>query len=131
MSKSKGGAPAGSGRQLVFNFEPGLTEVYRSLRAIVAQSAYDHGVTRLAGVLNMSPGNFSVALADPGARKLDIDDLVALVAETKDMRPIQWLVQTCMGRAHDSRTVAADRVAFLSAELSKATRELLACEGVA
>jgi hypothetical protein len=79
--------------QLTLNFEPGLSERYRTLRDCVASSVYRYGLTNAAIDLDKAPGNLSVELSADPARKFGIEDLEKFLTTSQDFTPIYYLVE--------------------------------------
>jgi hypothetical protein len=74
--------------QLTLNFEPGLSDRYRTLRDCVASSVYRYGLTNAAIDLDKAPGNLSVELSADPARKFGIEDLEKFLTSSQDFTPI-------------------------------------------
>jgi hypothetical protein len=79
--------------QLTLNFEPGLSERYRTLRDCVASTVYRYGLTNAAIDLDKAPGNLSVELSADPARKFGIEDLEKFLTTSQDFTPIYYLVE--------------------------------------
>lgn len=79
--------------QLTLNFEPGLSDRYRTLRDCVASSVYRYGLTNAAIDLDKAPGNLSVELSADPARKFGIEDLEKFLTSSQDFTPIYYLVE--------------------------------------
>jgi hypothetical protein len=79
--------------QLTLNFEPGLSDRYRSLRDCVASSVYRYGLTNAAIDLDKAPGNLSVELSADPSRKFGVDDLERYLTKSRDFTAIYYLVE--------------------------------------
>ena len=118
--------------QLNLSFEPGLAAKFPSLRRVVAQTVYQHGLDLCAIAADESPGNFSKSLGDRGkgdttARRFDLDALEAVLDETGDYTPIYYLIDKYL---HDDQAKKDQAIAQLGALLPN-LRELLKQAGVA
>lgn len=97
-------------KQLTLQFEPGLTQRYRNVRDAVAQGVYQRGLKKIAGDLDLAPGNLSVALGDDGQRKFGVDDLERYVQVTGDLTPVYYLVERYLGDQGAARDQAIAQV---------------------
>lgn len=118
--------------QMHLSFEPGLAAKFPSLRRVVAQTVYQHGLDRCAIAADESPGNFSKSLGDRGkgdttARRFDLDALEAVLDESGDYTPIYYLIDKYL---HDDQAKKDQAIAQLGALLPN-LRELLKQAGVA
>lgn len=121
---------SGDRRQLTLELEPGLTERFRNVRDVVAQGVYSRGLKRVAGDLDLAPGNLSVALGDDGPRKFGVDELERYVQVTGDLTPIYYLVERYLGDQGAARAEALDRVMQIAKQL-EALPAMLASAGLA
>lgn len=78
--------------QLTLNFEPGLSDRYRTLRDCVASSIYRYGLTNAAIDLDKAPGNLSVELSADPARKFGVEDFEKFLSCSQDFTPIYYLI---------------------------------------
>lgn len=108
---------SGDRRQLTLELEPGLTDRFRNVRDAVAQGVYSRGLKRIAGDLELAPGNLSVALGDEGQRKFSVDELERYVQVTGDLTPIYYLVERYLGDQGAARAEALDRVLKIAEQL--------------
>jgi hypothetical protein len=107
-----------SPRQLTLELEPGLTDRFRCLRDVVAAGTYQRGLKRVAGDLDVAPGNLSCMLNDESQRKLGTDDLERYIETQKDLTPIHWLISRYLGEeASDAH--AMKRVEELLAQVAE------------
>jgi len=97
-------------RQLTLELEPGLTQRFRCARDAVAQGVYQRGLKRIAGDLDMAPGNLSVALDNDGVRHLSLDHFERYLQVTGDLTPLYYLVERYLGDQGAARAEALDRV---------------------
>lgn len=97
-------------KQPTLQFELGLTQRYRNVRDAVAQGVYQRGLKKIAGDLDLAPGNLSVALGDDGQRKFGVDDLERYVQVTGDLTPIYYLVERYLGDQGAARDQAIAQV---------------------
>lgn len=120
----------GDRRQLTLELDPGLTQRFRNVRDAVAQGVYARGLKRIAGDLDMAPGNLSVALGDDGTRKFSVDEMERYVQVTGDLTPIHYLVERYLGDEGAARAEALERVVRLAEQLEHLPA-VLAAAGVA
>lgn len=112
--------------QMTLDLDAGLADRFRSVKETMAAGVYRRGLKRMAGELDVAPGNLSVMLADDGQRHLDVDLLERYIERTGDKTPIYYLVAKYCGDQHAARDEALERVQGLLAELP----QLLASVGV-
>lgn len=90
------GTPA-SRAQLRIDFEPAITEQFRSLRECVAAVVYSSraGLGGCAAACDVSPSTLTKMLNrqkdDENERHLPVDFITIIIGETKDIRPLLWL----------------------------------------
>lgn len=96
---------------MTLELDEGLTSRYRCVREVVAQGVYQRGLKSVAGDLDMSPGNLSVALSDDDHRKFGVDELERYIERTGDKTPIYYLIARFMGDEAAARDHALAQVA--------------------
>ena len=106
--------------QLTLDLDTGLTERFRSVREVMAAGIYRRGLKRMAGDLDVAPGNLSVMLAGDGGRHLDVDVLERYIAATGDKTPIHYLVARYCGDQSAARDEALERMQSLLGDLTQA-----------
>lgn len=110
-------------RQLTLNFEPGLTERFRSFDEVLAAAVYSSrkGLNSVAGDLDMSPSELTRRLnpdaSDP--RPLRTCDGIRIIESTKDMRPVYWLIEKFLRDPEAMKQEAMAQIPGLVAQLSK------------
>ena len=104
--------------QLTLDLEPGLVERYRCLRDVVAAGVYQRGLKRVAGDLDIAPGNLSCMLNDDSQRKLGTDDLERYIQTQGDLTPIHYLLARYMGDMAASEAHTLKRVESLLSEVA-------------
>lgn len=114
--------------QLELDFEPGLTQQFPTLRDMMAAVIYGSrsGLNGCAAVIDKSPSHLSRILSrnDPDdVRHFDIDWIPPIIDETKDRRPISWLIERFMEDPAIKRKQVVDKVAVLLPLLEKMVRE--------
>lgn len=102
-----------SRRQIALEFDESLTQRFRCVRDVVAQGVYQRGLKSVAGDLDISPGNLSVALSDDPHRKLGVDELERYIQTSGDKTPIYWLIARYLGDEGAMRDHALGQVAAL------------------
>lgn len=110
-------------QQVSLNFEPGLAERWRSLKACVRERVYAHikPLKTIAADMDLSESELSRKLGDnPGdPRNFSCDDLEAYISKSGDVTPIFYLIEKYAVNPEAKRAYAA-------AELAKALPEILA-----
>lgn len=112
---------SGSSRQLTLSLDPGLTGRFRNLREAIAQGVYQRGLKRIAGDLDMAPGNLSSALADDTQRNFSVDALELYIEKSGDLTPIYYLIERFLG---DQTANQAEAMASLMTQLQTAVTAL-------
>ena len=96
--------------QLKLDFEPGITEQFRTLKQCVAACVYGYrgGLGNVAAACDVSPSALSRMLNEneDDPRHLPIDFLTAIIATTGDIRPLQWLAAKFVPDEDTRRDVA-------------------------
>lgn len=109
--------------QLALNFEPGLSERWRSLKACVRERIYANPkpLKTVAAEMDYSESDLSRKLADNpnDPRNFTVDDLEAYITKTGDVTPIYYLIEKFAIDKQSKREFAA-------AELAKLMPQLLA-----
>lgn len=85
-------------RQYTLDFEPGLTERFKTWDSVLAAAVYGSrkGLNAVASDLDMSPSELTRRLNPDSddARPLRTKDAVGIIKATEDMRPVYWLIET-------------------------------------
>lgn len=102
-----------SRRQVALDLDETLVSRFRCVREVVAQGVYQRGLKRVAGDLDIAPGNLSVALSDDPHRKLGVDELEQYIQTTGDKTPIYYLIARYLGDDAAARDHALGQVASL------------------
>lgn len=107
--------------QLALDFEVGLTARFRRLEDCINHTVlnYTKGMEAVAAALDQSPSELSRRLnahlaqkeGDVNNRPLRVADMVGTMEETKDYRPIFWLVERFMRDPEVQRTQAIHQLA--------------------
>lgn len=109
--------------QHTLNFEPGLAERWRTLKACVRERVYAHikPLKSIAAEMDLSESDLSRKLADnpDDPRNFSCDDLEAYLAKTGDSTPIFYLIEKYAVNPEA-------RKAYAAAELARALPQLLA-----
>lgn len=106
-----------SRRQLTLELDESLVSRHGSLRDCVAQGVYSRGLKRVAGELNVAPGNLSVELSENDSRKFSVDELELYISKFNDPTPIYYLIAKYLGDEDASRDHALGQVAELLHQL--------------
>lgn len=109
--------------QMTLSFEPGVGDLYPSLRECIATGIYRRGLTKVAPFLDAAPSNLSNALAGAEKRKLGVDEFEKYMVEFKDFTPIYYLVDKYLGGAEATKDCALDEVKALAAQMQQAMRK--------
>lgn len=113
--------------QTSFDFTPGLTVQFGTLREVCAAAVYGSrgNLKAVAADLDVSPSLLSRMLtreqSDP--RKLDIDDLVAIISSTGDTRPVQWLIEKFLHDPNQQRAMAVAQLAQILPAIAELVRQ--------
>lgn len=106
-------------RQYTFDFDPGLTERFKTWESVLAAAVYASrkGLNNVAGDLDMSPSELTRRLNPDSddARPLRTKDAIAIIKSTEDMRPVYWLLETFMNDPETMRQEALSRLPGLIA----------------
>lgn len=104
-------------RQVELNFEAGITEQFPEFRDVVKASVYSCGrqFKAVAADLDMSSAELSRKLADNPNDPVNfpLHLLPALIAATKDTRPVFWLVEKFLEDPETKRKRALSQFADL------------------
>lgn len=109
--------------QLKMDFEPGLTEQYRTLKRLVCVVVYSSkaGLDGCAAACDVSPSTLSKMLNEQeneeNRRHLPIDFLPIIMATTKDYRPLMWLGEKFLPDDRQRQEAAIARVEQMLPEL--------------
>jgi hypothetical protein len=102
--------------QLKLDFEPGITEQFKTLKQCVAAVVYHSkiGLNGCAAACDLSPSMLTKMLNEQkhkeNKRNLPLDVLVPIIQVTKDVRPILWLCATFMPNDEQRKDAALARV---------------------
>ncbi|HTE16035.1 MAG TPA: hypothetical protein VK642_13240 [Burkholderiales bacterium] len=103
--------------QLTMNFEPGLAERHRSLKACVRERVYGNGkpLKTIASDMDLSETELTRKLADNpnDTREFNCNDLEAYITATGDVTPIYYLVEKFAVNADFKKSYAAAELAKL------------------
>lgn len=109
--------------QLTLNFEPGLAERHKSLKACARERIYGHAkpLKTIAAEMDLSETELTRKLSsNPNdTRDLTCDDLEAYIAKTGDVTPVFYLIEKFAVSTEAKQ-------AFAAAELAKALPGILA-----
>lgn len=109
--------------QLTLNFEPGLAERHKTLKACVRERVYGHPnpLKTIAADMDLSETELTRKLADNpnDKRNFSCDDLEAYITGTNDVTPIYYLIEKFAVSTEAKQ-------AFAAAELAKVLPQLLA-----
>lgn len=105
-------------KQLTLQLEPDLTTRFRNVREVMAAGVYQRGLKRVAGDLDMAPGNLSCALNDEGNRHVSVDVLERYIQTQGDLTPIHYLIARYMGDMSEVEAATMHRVESLLAEVA-------------
>lgn len=95
---------------MTLEFDEGLVQAHRNLRDCVAAGIYRRGLKRVAGDLDLAPGNLSDALGDESARKFGVDELERYIQTSGDKSPIHYLIAKYLGDEGAARDQALGQV---------------------
>lgn len=96
------------------DFEPGITEQFRTLKQCVAATVYGYrgGLGAVAAACDVSPSALSRMLNEneDDPRHLPIDFLTKIIEATGDIRPLQWLAAKFIPDENTRRDMALARI---------------------
>lgn len=116
--------------QISLDFRPGLVKQWPNFKALVAHVVYSSpgGPNAIAIRCDRSPSLMTrmLALDSEGSdtRHLPIQDLVAIIEETKDFRPIYWLIERFLEDRDVKRERVKDELMALLPQIQRALSEL-------
>lgn len=114
--------------QLKMDFEPGITEQFRTLKQCVAAVVYGYrgGLNSVAAACDVSPSTLSRMLNEneDDPRHLPLDFLPLVIEATGDLRPLQWLAAKFLPDDAMRREAALSRVEQLLPSLEAAVATL-------
>lgn len=103
-----------SKHQLKMDFEPGITDQFRTLKQCVAAVVYGYrgGLNSVAASCDVSPSTLSRMLNEneDDPRHLPLDFLPSIIDATGDLRPLQWLAAKFLPNDDMRREAAIDRI---------------------
>lgn len=107
--------------QLRIDFEPGITEQFRTLKQCVAAVVYGYrgGLNSVAAACDVSPSTLSRMLNEneDDPRHLPLDFLPSIVEATGDIRPLEWLAAKFLPDDGMRREAALSRIEQLLPQL--------------
>lgn len=114
--------------QLKMDFEPGITEQFRTLKQCVAACVYGYrgGLNAVAGACDVSPSTLSRMLNEneDDPRHFPLDFLPLVIEATEDLRPLQWLAAKFLPDDAMRKEAALSRVEQLLPSLEAAVATL-------
>lgn len=100
--------------QLKLDFEPGITDQFRTLKQCVAACVYGYrgGLGNVAAACDVSPSALSRMLNEneDDPRHLPIDFLTKIIETTGDIRPLKWLAAKFIPDEDTRRDMALTRI---------------------
>lgn len=109
-------------RQYTLDFEPGLTERFKTFDEVLAAAVYGSrkGLNAVAGDCDMSPSELTRRL-NPDAddpRPLRTKDGIKIIESTNDMRPVYWLIEKFLQDPEMAKQEALSQLPGLIAQLN-------------
>lgn len=104
--------------QLTLEFEPGLTDRYKSLRECMVACVYHRGLSNVADDLAKAPGNLARELAGDSDRHFSIESFERYIQKQHDLTPIYYLIAKYMSDAAEVEAGRLQRVESLLAEVA-------------
>lgn len=109
--------------QIPIDFQPGLTQRYRRLEDVIANTVHQHrlGVDGVAGKIDMGGSELGRRLSahleqkagEANNRPLRVADMVAVLETTEDFEPIYWLIERFLQDPSVKRDRAIHQLASL------------------
>ncbi len=110
-------------RQYTFDFEPGLTERFKTWDSVLAAAVYGSrkGLNSVAADLDMSPSELTRRLNPDSddARPLRTKDAIGIIRSTGDLRPVYWMLETFVNDPETMRHEALSRLPALLEAVQK------------
>lgn len=110
-------------RQFTLDFEPGLTERFKTWDEVLAAAVYGSrkGLGSVAADLDMSPSELTRRLNPDGddARPLRTKDGIRIIESTQDLRPVYWLIEKFLHDPEALRQEALSRLPGLMAAIQQ------------
>lgn len=103
--------------QLTLAFEPGLAQRHRSLSDCLSTCVYRVGLTRAAGMMDVSPSALSENLSGSRGRDVSLAELERFIAATGDLAPIYYLLDRFCRDPRAQQLEAMTRLAELAQQL--------------
>lgn len=114
--------------QISLDFRPGLTRQWPDFKPLVAHVVYASagGPNAIALRCDRSPSLMTrmLAIGADDTRHLPIEDLVTIIDETRDFRPIYWLIEKFLEDRDAKRDRAKDELAALLPQIQRALEEM-------
>lgn len=111
-----------SKHQVKMDFEPGITEQFRTLKQCVAAVVYGYrgGLSSVAAACDVSPSTLSRMLNEneDDPRHLPLSFLPSIIEATGDLRPLQWLAAKYLPDDNMRREAAISRIEALIPQLA-------------
>ena len=110
--------------QLKMDFEPGITDQFRTLKQCVCAVVYGSriGLNGCASACDVAPSTLSRMLNEQddaeNKRNLPLDFLPLIIEATGDLRPLQWLGARFLPNDETRRDAAIARIEQLLPELA-------------
>lgn len=104
--------------QLTLEFEPGLTDRFRSVLDCLAAGVYHRGLKRVAADLDKAPGNLSRELSGDSDRHFSVEALERYIQTQNDLTPIYYLIARYMGDQAAAEGATLKRVESLMQEVA-------------
>lgn len=119
--------------QLKIDFEPGITEQFRTLKQCVAACVYGFrgGLGSVAVACDVSPSALSRMLNEneDDPRHLPIDFLTKIIEVTGDIRPLHWLAAKFVPDEDTRRDVALSQLEKILPMLPSLMADIAASKG--
>lgn len=99
--------------QLQLSFDPGLTAQYKGIDDALAAAVYGSrtGLQGCAAEADQSPSELSRRLNKADQLPLRVQDMVAILDATKDLRPIYWLIERYIQDPQATQNAAIQQLA--------------------
>lgn len=101
--------------QLQLDFQPGLTVQFKTLTEVCAAAVYASkgGVSAVAADLDIAPSDLSRRLHNDNGenRPLTVEQFDGILASTRDMRPVYWLIEKYLQDPEAKKNQAIEQLA--------------------
>lgn len=99
--------------QLQLTFEPGLTSQFKGIEDVLSATVYAsrQGLQGCAAEADQSPSELSRRLNKADQLPLRVQDMIAILDATKDLRAVHWLIERYIQDPEATKNAAVQQLA--------------------